>query len=116
MNKNTEKNRKRLARHRRVTSLIKGTAEVPRLNVFRSNQHIYAQLVDDNSGKTLAMVSDLKNKKGTKREVALSVGKNLGEKAKAAGIEKVVFDRGGFKYHGRVAAVADGARESGLKF
>lgn len=117
MNKNKEKIRKRASRHRRITKRVSGTAETPRLNVFKSNKHIYAQLVDDMTGKTLAMTHDLKdNKKGTKKEVALSIGKALGEKAKEAGIKKVIFDRGGYKYHGRVAAVADGAREAGLKF
>jgi large subunit ribosomal protein L18 len=117
MNKNKEKIRKRVVRHRRVTATLQGTAEVPRLNVFRSNQHIYAQLVDDETGKTLLSTHDLKTKvKGTKKEVALAVGKELGEKAKESGIKNVVFDRGGFKYHGRVAAIAVGAREAGLKF
>ncbi len=117
MNRNKEKTRRRVARHRRVTATLQGTAEVPRLSVFRSNQHIYAQLVDDAAGKTLLSAHDLKTKvEGTKKDVALAIGKELGEKAKEAGIKNVVFDRGGFKYHGRVAAIAAGAREAGLKF
>lgn len=104
-------------RHKRVTKRIMGTVKIPRLNVFRSNQHIYAQLVDDSIGKTLVSSHDLKVKtKGTKKDIALAVGKDLGTKAKEAGIQTVVFDRGGYKYHGRVAAVAEGAREAGLKF
>ncbi len=117
MNKNKEKTRKRKARHNRVVAKIKGTAGVPRLNVFRSNQHIYAQLIDDTVGKTLISIDDLRLKtKGTKKDISLAIGKELGQKAKEAGIEKIVFDRGGYKYHGRVAAIATGAREAGLKF
>jgi len=117
MNKNKEKIRKRKTRHNRVVAKIKGTADVPRLNVFRSNQHIYAQLIDDTTGKTLISIDDLKLKtKGMKKDVSLAVGKELGQKAKETGIESIVFDRGGYKYHGRVAAVATGAREAGLKF
>ncbi len=117
MNKNKEKIRKRKIRHNRVVAKIRGTVDIPRLNVFRSNQHIYAQLIDDIAGKTLISIDDLKLKtKGTKKDVSLAVGKELGQKAKEAGIERIVFDRGGYKYHGRVAAVATGAREAGLKF
>ena len=117
MNKNKEKIRKRRVRHNRVTARVQGTADVPRLNVFRSNQHIYSQLIDDTVGKTLVSTDDIRIKgKGVKKDIALAVGKELGAKAKEAGIEKVVFDRGGYKYHGRVAAVAAGAREAGLKF
>ena len=117
MNKNKDKIRKRKARHNRVTAKVQGTADVPRLNVFRSNQHIYAQLIDDAIGKTLVSTDDIRIKgKGIKKDIALAVGKELGTKAKEAGIKNVIFDRGGYKYHGRVAAVATGAREAGLKF
>lgn len=116
MNRNKEKIKKRAARHKRVTAAVKGTIDVPRLNVFRSNRHIYAQLIDDTTGKTLVLAHDLKIKeRGFKKDMALAVGKDLGDKAKKAGIKRAVFDRGGYKYHGRVAAVADGARDAGLK-
>lgn len=99
---------------------ISGCAELPRLSVFKSNKEIYAQLVDDKSGKTLVAASsrekDLANEKGTKTEISTLVGKKIAEKAIAAGIGSVVFDRNGFVYHGRVKALADGAREGGLKF
>jgi len=104
----------------RVRSKISGSTEVPRLSVYKSNKEIYAQLIDDQEGKTLVSASsrekDLANVKGTKTEIATAVGKKIAEKAKAAGIEKVVFDRNGFEYHGRVKAIAEGAREGGLKF
>jgi large subunit ribosomal protein L18 len=102
----------------RIRKKISGTSGCPRISVFRSNSEIYAQVIDDVAGKTLASASslELKNAKGTKSELAGQVGKALAEKAKAAGIEKVVFDRGGYLYHGRVKALADGAREGGLKF
>jgi large subunit ribosomal protein L18 len=106
-------------RHRRVRGKITGTAERPRLVVFRSNRGIEAQLVDDLEGKTLAAASWLglkKSFKGTKTEQAAEVGKQLAANAKTAGIETVVFDRGGYLYHGRVKALADAAREGGLKF
>ena len=109
----------RQRRHRRVRGRISGTAERPRLAVFRSNTGIYAQLVDDLDGRTLASASWLglgKSFKGTKSEQAAEVGKLLAASAKQAGIEDVVFDRGGYLYHGRVKALADGAREGGLKF
>jgi large subunit ribosomal protein L18 len=108
----------RSRRHRRVRKKVSGTAERPRLVVFRSNRGVFAQLVDDDSGKTLASASwlALSGFKGTKVEQAAEVGKLLAKEAKAAGIERVVFDRGGFLYHGRVKALADGAREGGLKF
>ena len=109
----------RLRRHRRVRSKIEGTAERPRLVVFRSNRGIFAQLIDDESGRTLAAGSWLglpKSFKGNKTEQAAEVGKLVAQKAKAAGIEAVVFDRGGYLYHGRVKALADGAREGGLQF
>ncbi len=106
-------------RHRRVRARIFGTAERPRLVVFRSNRGIEAQLVDDVEGRTLASASWLglkKSFKGTKSEQAAEVGKLLAANAKKAGIETVVFDRGGYLFHGRVKALAEGAREGGLKF
>lgn len=112
----------RKRRHLRVRARLSGTAERPRLNVFRSSAHMYAQVIDDTSGHTLVAASTLdeelrKAVEGeTKTDRAKAVGLLIGERAKAAGIEKVVFDRGGFRYHGRVKALADGARESGLEF
>jgi large subunit ribosomal protein L18 len=105
-------------RHRRVRGKVAGTAERPRLAVFRSNRGIFAQLVDDSSGKTLAGASWLtvKAAEGNKTDQAKSVGLAVAEAAKKKGIEAVVFDRGGYLYHGRVKALADGAREGGLKF
>ncbi len=106
-------------RHRRVRGKVTGTAERPRLVVFRSNRGIEAQLVDDVTGKTLTGASWLalaKGFKGNKTEQAAEVGKLLAERAKQSGIEAVVFDRGGYLYHGRVKALANGAREGGLKF
>ena len=106
-------------RHRRVRAKVSGTAERPRLVVHRSNRGIEAQLVDDAEGKTLAHASHLgikKGFKGTKSDQAAEVGKQLAAAAKKAGIENVVFDRSGYLYHGRVKALADGAREGGLKF
>src|SRR5438874_9054995 len=108
----------RARRHRRVRGKVSGTAERPRLVVYRSNKGISAQLVDDILGKTLTGSTwiALKDFKGTKIEQAAEVGKQLAAAAKAAGIETCVFDRGGYLYHGRVKALADGAREGGLKF
>ncbi len=109
----------RLRRHRRVRGKVSGTAERPRLVVFRSNKGISAQLVDDLSGKTLAGAGWLGlggSFKGSKTEQAEEVGKLLAARAKQAGIESAVFDRAGYLYHGRVKALADGAREGGLKF
>jgi large subunit ribosomal protein L18 len=109
----------RARRHRRVRGKVQGSAERPRLVVFRSNRGISAQLVDDLEGKTLAAASwsGLKKSfKGTKTDQAAEVGKLLAANAKKAGIESVVFDRGGYLYHGRVKALADSAREGGLKF
>lgn len=118
MNSPKHKQAKLARRHAKVRSQISGTMEIPRLNVFRSNTSIFLQLIDDTSGKTLisAAAKELKNDKLTKTEAALELGKILAVKAKAKGISKVVFDRGGYKYHGRVAAVATGAREAGLIF
>ena len=106
----------RRRRHLRVRKKISGTADRPRLVVFRSDKHIYAQLVDDDAGRTLATVSSQKVGDGKKSEKAAAVGKTIAGVAKDKGITRVVFDRGGYKYHGRVKAVADGAREGGLEF
>jgi large subunit ribosomal protein L18 len=109
----------RARRHRRVRGKISGTAERPRLVVFRSNRGIEAQLVNDLEGRTLAAASWLnlkKSFKGNKTEQAAEVGKLLAENAKKAGVERVVFDRAGYLYHGRVKALAEAAREGGLKF
>jgi large subunit ribosomal protein L18 len=109
----------RARRHRRIRGKVRGSAEIPRLAVFRSNRGIEAQLIDDDAGRTLAAASWLhlaKSFKGTKSDQAAEVGKALAQSAKKAGIERVVFDRGGYLYHGRVKALADGAREGGLKF
>jgi large subunit ribosomal protein L18 len=109
----------RLRRHRRVRGKIRGTADRPRLLVFRSNRGIFAQLIDDDAGRTVASASWLtlpKSFKGDKTEQAAEVGKALAEAAKKAGVENAVFDRGGYLYHGRVKALADGAREGGLSF
>lgn len=111
------KEQKRARIKRRVRGKISGSAELPRLSVYKSNKEIYAQLIDDKAGKTLASASSRAlNAKGTKVEISTEVGKAIAEKAKAAGIERIVFDRNGFVYHGRVKALADGAREGGLKF
>jgi large subunit ribosomal protein L18 len=109
---------KRKKRHRKIRARVFGQAEKPRLCVFRSANHIYAQLIDDQKGKIIAAASDmeLKDKKKKKKEKAQEVGKLIAQKALKLKIEKVVFDRAGYNYHGRVKAVADGAREQGLKF
>jgi large subunit ribosomal protein L18 len=106
----------RQRRHLRVRKKVSGTPERPRLVVHRSDKHIYAQLVDDVAGRTIATVSDLRIKAGKKSDRAAEVGKQVAVVAKDKGITRVVFDRGGYKYHGRVKAVADGAREGGLEF
>jgi large subunit ribosomal protein L18 len=108
-------------RHRRVRARVAGTPTRPRLAVFRSLSHMYAQVIDDEVGRTLASASTLEpalrsERQGNKTEQAKLVGRTVAERALAKGIETVVFDRGGFLYHGRVAAVADAAREAGLKF
>ncbi len=107
---------RRYRRHLRVRKKVTGTAERPRLVVFRSLKHIYAQLVDDAQNRTLMTVSDQKVGEGKKTERSVEVGKEIAARAKEAGITRVVFDRAGYKYHGRVKAVADGAREGGLEF
>lgn len=111
----TSRGDQRVRRHLRVRKKVTGTAARPRLVVFRSLKHIYAQLVDDSTNRTLATVSD-QAFSGKKAEKSLEVGKLIAEKAKSVGISTVVFDRGGYQYHGRVKAVADGAREGGLEF
>lgn len=107
---------KRVRRHKGIRKYLGGSSDRPRLAVFRSTQHIYAQIIDDLSHKTLVSASDLTEKSGTKKEKALRVGEELAKKAKSKKISKVVFDRGGFKFHGRIAAVAEGARKGGLDF
>jgi len=116
MDKNVRKQVRRIRRKRGIRKRILGTAERPRLSVTRSNKQIYAQVIDDVMGKTLAAASSLKQAKGSDVASAVEVGKVLAEKAKAAGVEAVTFDRNGYRYHGRVKALADAAREGGLKF
>ena len=107
----------RAKKHRRIRNIISGTAEYPRLCVFRSLKHIHAQIIDDAAGTTLAAATSLEIKDGgSNKETAAKVGKLIAEKAIAAGIKGVVFDRSGYIYHGRVQALADGAREGGLEF
>lgn len=120
MLKKINKNENRKARHGRVRKKISGTPERPRLNVYRSGKHIYAQIIDDVSGSTLVSASTLDkslNLTAThNKEAAKSVGELIGKKAVEKGIEEVVFDRGGYIYHGKIKELAEGARESGLKF
>lgn len=120
MLKKTDRNVNRKARHSRVRKKISGTAERPRLNVYRSGKHIYAQIIDDNLGSTIVSASTLDkslNLTATQnKEAARSVGQAIAKKALDKGVEEVVFDRGGFIYHGRVKELAEGAREAGLKF
>ena len=114
------KSERRLRIRRRIRKVVTGTAQKPRLSVFRSNKEIYAQLINDVTGETIAAASsrdkDLSTAKGTKTEVATLVGKSIGEKALKAGVSNITFDRGGYLYHGRVKSLAEGAREAGLKF
>jgi large subunit ribosomal protein L18 len=117
----SRKRQSRDRRHRRIRKAIRGTATKPRLSVYRSNAHIYAQLIDDVAGHTLASASSLdasvsKGDEDGKTDVAKQVGELIGQRAKDAGISEVVFDRGGNRYAGRVKALADGAREAGLEF
>ena len=114
----TTKPQQRLRRRRRVRAKITGTAERPRLSVFRSNRGVFAQLIDDRDAKTVAAVSWIEPdlRKLGPMEQAKRVGELIAERAKAAGVETCVFDRGGYRYHGRVKALAEGAREGGLKF
>ncbi len=116
MKKQIIKNENKLRRKKRVRAKVSGTALKPRISIFRSLKHISAQMIDDVAGKTILAVSDKEvTIKGNKTEKALAVGKLLAEKAKAAKVVEAVFDKGPFKYHGRVKALADGAREGGLK-
>ena len=116
MIKNKSREVMRKVRHERVRSKISGTHEVPRLAVYRSNKNISAQIIDDEAGVTLVSASSLKLENGSNIEAAKIVGKDLAEKAKKQGISKVVFDRGGYLFHGRVEAFATSAREAGLEF
>lgn len=120
MIKKVSRNEKRLARHTRVRENLHGTKEVPRLNVFRSNANIFAQIIDDESGVTLVSASsidkELKLENGGNVEAAVKVGELLAKRAQEKKIKKVVFDRGGYNYHGRVEALAEAARENGLEF
>lgn len=114
-----DKNAARVKRHLRVRGKISGTAERPRLNVFRSSKHIYAQIIDDVAGKTLAAASSLDKGfegNGGNKEAARKVGEAIAKAAGSAGISEVVFDRSGYIYHGRIKELAEGAREGGLKF
>ena len=115
----TTRNVARVRRHRRVRKKVIGTAARPRLAVYRSNRHVYAQLIDDDSGRTLVAASTKEAEAGVTKnadiEAAKGVGRRVADRAKAAGVDSVVFDRAGYRYHGQVAAVADAARESGLR-
>ncbi len=106
----------RIVRHRRLRQRLSGAAGRPRLNVFRSARFTYAQVIDDEKGHTLAAASTRELPKGVKTDAAREAGKLVAERAKAKGVKSVVFDRGGYQYHGRVKALADGAREEGLEF
>ena len=117
MSSTNQKIARRVRIRKSIRKKLSGTPERPRLSVFRSNKEIYAQLIDDINGKTLCAASSLKNdEKMTKIEIARAVGKGLAEKAISEGYSDVIFDRGGYLYHGRVKTLADGAREGGLKF
>ena len=120
MIKKVNRNEVRKARHTRVRKNLSGTTSTPRLNVFRSNGNLFAQIIDDTKGETLASASsidkELKLENGGNVEAAIKVGKLIAERAKKAKIKNVVFDRGGYLYHGRVKALADAARENGLEF
>lgn len=120
MLKKVSKNEKRKKRHLRLRNKVQGTPERPRLNVFRSSKHIYAQIIDDLAGKTLASAStqdkEIKVESAGNKEAAKEVGKLVAKRAMEKGVEEVVFDRGGYIYHGRVKELAEGAREGGLKF
>ncbi|HJT77473.1 MAG TPA: 50S ribosomal protein L18 [Gemmataceae bacterium] len=115
-----DKQQARQRRHRRVRKHVRGTSERPRLAVHRSNKHITAQVIDDVAGRTVAAAStveaDLRGGPGSNKRAAAEIGRRVAERARAAGVTRVVFDRGGFLYHGRIAAVAEAAREGGLEF
>jgi large subunit ribosomal protein L18 len=112
----TKRNEIRRRIHNRIRAKLSGTAERPRLNVYRSLNHIYAQVIDDQTGETLVSASTIKMKTGGNVAAAKEIGKAVAEKAVEKGIKKVVFDRGGYLYHGRIKALADAAREAGLEF
>jgi large subunit ribosomal protein L18 len=112
----TKRNAIRQRIHARIRAKLSGTGERPRLNVYRSLSHIYAQVIDDQTGQTLVSASTIKMKTGGNLAAAKEIGKAVAEQAVAKGIKKVVFDRGGYLYHGRVKALADAAREAGLEF
>ena len=116
MEKNKVKTGRRLRRKYRIRKRMVGTPDRPRLSVHRSNQNIYAQVVNDVEGRTLAAASSIKMDKGSTVDAAKDVGRQLAEAAKAAGFERVAFDRSGYRYHGRIKALADAAREGGLEF
>jgi len=119
MIKKTDTNKQRKRRHRRVRGKVTGTPSRPRLNVFRSKAHIYAQVIDDTTGVTLCAASSIEkdfSEAGGNKEAAKKIGEAIAQRAKDKGIEVVVFDRGGYLYHGRVQALAEGAREAGLQF
>ncbi len=116
MDKTAHRTARRLRRKRGLRKKLSGTPERPRLTVYRSNKQIYAQVIDDVSGKTLAAASSTSLESGSSVDAAKSVGSNLADAAKKAGVEAVAFDRAGYHYHGRVKALADAAREGGLKF
>ena len=118
--KSHDRRRARLRRHRRVRKSVIGSPERPRVTVFRSARHIYVQVIDDTTGRTIASAStldaSLKGTKSAKKDSAARVGALIAERVKAAGVTKVAFDRGGYAYHGRIASLADAAREGGLEF
>ncbi len=117
MIKKESKNIARLARHKRIRKIIKGTKETPRLNVFRSNKEVYAQIINDETNETLVSASSLEMKlKENNLKTAAAIGAEIAKKAKGLKIKKVVFDRGGYQYHGKVKALAEAARENGLEF
>ncbi len=120
MDKNLVKRNKRAKRHMRIRGRVSGTSEKPRLIVYRSLKHIYAQIIDDTANKTIVSASSAEKSfadvKGTKKDIALKVGEAIAKKAMEKGIKKIVFDRNGYKYHGRVKNLADAARKAGLEF
>ncbi len=116
MEKSQYKTEKRSVRHNRIRAKVSGTTERPRLSVFRSNRFVYAQIIDDTTGKTLASSDTRSLKSGTATEKATIIGTEIAKKAKAVGINSIVFDRGGFRYQGAIASLADSARAGGLEF
>jgi large subunit ribosomal protein L18 len=116
MEKAQYKQAKRVVRHKRIRAKVSGSADRPRLAIFKSNRFVYAQLIDDNAGKTIAAIDTRKQTGKTLSERAVAVGTEIAKKAKAAGIKEVVFDRGGFRYQGTIAALAEAARSEGLVF